>query len=243
MSKLCECGCGQRITWKSHYKTRGYPRFMVGHGGRGISSPRKGQHLPKAHRDNISKALTGKIVPKKIRKKVSKAVTKIWKSENCPFDMSGLEKGHGWNRNKKTPLKTRQRQSEARLRYFERNLRLFGFKMLPKTVKKCLARSIPSGLEKKMIQIIDKNSLPYKYVGDGSFLIGNKNPDFVNINGEKIAVEVFGSFHKLRDYGKIENYKSEREKIFKTYGWDVIFFQDNEVNENNVIKKLNHGGG
>jgi len=31
----------------------------------------------------------------------------------------------------------------------------------------------------------------------------------------------------------------ERTKIFNKYGWDLIFFEAREVNESNVIERLN----
>ena len=43
----------------------------------------------------------------------------------------------------------------------------------------------PSSYEKRVSNLIHKYNLPYKYTGDGSFLIGYKNPDFININSEK----------------------------------------------------------
>ena len=34
----------------------------------------------------------------------------------------------------------------------------------------------------------------WKYVGDLSFLIDGKNPDFVNINGKKKLIEFYGDY-------------------------------------------------
>jgi len=52
-------------------------------------------------------------------------------------------------------------------------------------IKKSLRRRIPSSLEKKFQEIINKYNLPYKFVGDGSFIIKTYNPDFINTNGER----------------------------------------------------------
>lgn len=65
-------------------------------------------------------------------------------------------------------------------------------------IRKSLRRRIPSSLEEKFQKIINKYNLPYKYVGDGSFIIGHYNPDFINVNGEKIAVEVYARYYKKR---------------------------------------------
>lgn len=71
----------------------------------------------------------------------------------------------------------------------------------------------PTGPERKLIRIIKKYKLPYKYTGDGSFIIGGLNPDFVNINGEKIAIDVFGDYwHTLK--ADRETYTEEGRKKF-----------------------------
>ncbi|MEK6880749.1 MAG: hypothetical protein AABY22_14115, partial [Nanoarchaeota archaeon] len=88
----------------------------------------------------------------------------------------------------------------------------------------------PSSFEKKLQEIINKNSLPYKYTGDGSFLIGYKNPDFINVNGKKIAIEVYSTHFKIRSFGSEENYQKQRTKIFAKYGWKCIF-----INERNLL--------
>ena len=67
-------------------------------------------------------------------------------------------------------------------------------------LKKRFVRMIPSRLETKTINIIKKLKLPYKFVGNGKFFIERKNPDFININGEKIAIEVFYRGYKTAKY-------------------------------------------
>jgi len=52
----------------------------------------------------------------------------------------------------------------------------------------------PTKLEKIFMKLCRKNNLPFRYVGDGSFWIGNANPDFVDSNGKKICVEIFGEY-------------------------------------------------
>ena len=93
----------------------------------------------------------------------------------------------------------------------------------------------PTSLEREMIQIIEKYKLPYKYVGDGSFLIGYKNPDFININGEKKLIEVGNVYHHQGDY--IE----KRKAHFTRYGWESYFFITNKLEENKIIYTLNGG--
>lgn len=93
----------------------------------------------------------------------------------------------------------------------------------------------PTSLEKQMIAIIQKYNLPYKYVGDGSFLIGFKNPDFININGEKKLIEVGNVFHHQN------NYIEKRKEHFAKYGWESFIFIKDELNEEKIVKVLTNG--
>jgi very-short-patch-repair endonuclease len=105
-------------------------------------------------------------------------------------------------------------------------------------IKKMLSRRTPTSLEKKFQDIINKYKLPYKFTGDGSFMIGRKNPDFININGEKIAIEVYAKYYKLLHAETIKEWQDDRKKVFAEYGWSVIFFDETEVKEKNVLSVL-----
>lgn len=112
-----------------------------------------------------------------------------------------------------------------------------------KVIKKALRRHPISSLELKFQKIIDKYQLPYRYVGNGKFFIERKNPDFININGEKKAIEVYARKHKekLRNIS-IDQWQKERQEIFAKYGWKVIFFDEVQLNnEKNVLLALKGG--
>lgn len=112
-------------------------------------------------------------------------------------------------------------------------------KNLPKEFfKKCLRRRIPTSLEEKFLNIVKRYSLPYKYVGNGKFFIERFNPDFINTNNEKIAIEVYARYYKLRNSISIEEWKKERSKVFAKYGWKIYYFNEIEVNEDNILKIL-----
>ncbi len=109
-------------------------------------------------------------------------------------------------------------------------------------IRKVLRRRPMSSLEIKFQGFIDKYKLPYKFVGNGEFFIERKNPDFVNINGEKKAIEVYARKHKEKMRNTtIENWKKERSDIFGKYGWEVIYFDEVELTEENVLKTLKGG--
>jgi hypothetical protein len=108
------------------------------------------------------------------------------------------------------------------------------------TIKKSLKGLFkrPTTLEKQFIKLIEQYHLPYKYTGNGSFLIGFKNPDFVNINGAKICIEVANHYHHQG------NWANERIAHFSKYGWECLIFfakgeKDNKLNKEEILTKLN----
>ena len=98
-----------------------------------------------------------------------------------------------------------------------------------KTIKACLKGLLkkPTSYEKRIIELCEKYSLSYKYVGNGKLLIGFKNPDFVNINGCKIVLEIYAIGH----LGNLKplNYEEKRTKHFSDYGYKVIFFTEKDL--------------
>jgi hypothetical protein len=103
-----------------------------------------------------------------------------------------------------------------------------------KTIKNSLRGLMkrPTSFEKKIAELCIGNSLPFIYTGNGQFLINFKNPDFVN-EKDKIVIEVFYSWFKIRDYGSVENYKEFCRKKYNSAGWRVIFIDENEVDCDN----------
>ena len=93
----------------------------------------------------------------------------------------------------------------------------------------------PTSLEKDMIALIAKHDLPYKYVGDGELIVGGKNPDFVNTNGEKILIEVGNVFHHQNGY------EEKRKAHFNKSGWKCFVFIGNKLDEDKIIETLDGG--
>lgn len=116
-----------------------------------------------------------------------------------------------------------------------------------KVLPACLKSRRPTDLEARLITLIEQYGLPYKYTGDGSFIIGRLNPDFVNVNGDKIAIEVFGGhWHQ----NKTDPLRTEegRRAILKEYGWQLIVIWGDELKslpEDAIVERIkgvaNHG--
>jgi G:T-mismatch repair DNA endonuclease (very short patch repair protein) len=105
----------------------------------------------------------------------------------------------------------------------------------------------PTVPEQHFIEICEKLNLPFKYTGDGSFFIGRYNPDFIESNGNHIAIEIFGDYWhspKIARSRKKKAYYSEegRRKLFSSFGWKCIILWEGEIMSRNaeeiVLKRL-----
>lgn len=94
----------------------------------------------------------------------------------------------------------------------------------------------PTSYEKKISELCIENNLPFIYTGNGTFLIGHKNPDFIN-KEKKIAIEVYHPYFKERDFGSCENYEQERSEYFIKYGYKTIFIRGYELIAKNWKEK------
>lgn len=227
---ICVCGCGKMISFKLFHLRR-KPKYLPGHNGKflvhtlearkkiGDSERGKpGRALGSKRTEEFKKKqcekmkLSHKLYPEKWTNSYHNGFEKLWKDE-------------------------------------EKSKKLLNIIQSKEHVKKCLGRRQKTSLEIKFEEIINKNNLPYKFVGNGQFFIERKNPDFINVNGEKIAIEVYCRKHKGivsskdkfnigYDENKLNEYKNKRQEIFNKYGWKVIFFDETEIKEDNVLKIL-----
>ena len=95
----------------------------------------------------------------------------------------------------------------------------------------------PTKPEKAIIELIKKYKLEYKYTGNAKYWIEKINPDFVNSNGKKIIIEVYGDYwHNLPQRKKKDKLK---DKKLKEYGWKKLVLWEKEINNNNDEYILN----
>jgi very-short-patch-repair endonuclease len=90
------------------------------------------------------------------------------------------------------------------------------------------------------MEIIKKYNLPFAYCGDGSLLIGYKNPDFYETNGKKICIEVANKV----SFQHPEGWDRKRIEHFAKYGWRCLVFWQNpktrdfELSEEEIVNKI-----
>lgn len=99
----------------------------------------------------------------------------------------------------------------------------------------------PTKPELQMIGLIEKYNLPYKYTGDGSFWIEYLNPDFVECNGRKVALEVFGDYwHNRKNMSYCQTLEG-RKAILERYGWKLVVVWEHELNtlpDQEILRRL-----
>jgi len=103
----------------------------------------------------------------------------------------------------------------------------------------------PNNLELELLRLLSK-VFPgeWKYTGDGSFKLGNYIPDFVNCNGKKLIVELFGDYWhgrkgKVRRQVKWDKTEEGRIETYKGFGFRCLVIWEHELeDEKGVISKV-----
>lgn len=256
---LCQCGCGQKVKLGNQFilghNSKGKhlsekTRRKISESNQGSKNPMFGKCCSKETKKRMSLAQKGKVFSKEHKRKLS-IVSKgrIFTDEHKKnLSLSRIGKHLSEETKRKISLihKGSRRSEEVKKKMSIAHTGLlagwkhpmYGKHHSKKTIKKMLCRRIPSSLETKFQEIIDRHNLPYRFVGDGSFIIGHYNPDFININGEKTAVEVYARYYKNRHIDSIETWKQKRAKIFRDFGRELLFFDETQVNDKCVLEVL-----
>lgn len=73
----------------------------------------------------------------------------------------------------------------------------------------------------------------WKFVGDGQLIIGGRCPDFVNVNGKREVIELFGIYwHPVFDV-------AEKKEHYQQFGFRVaIIWEDELEDEERLVKTL-----
>lgn len=198
-----------------------------GHKGKGLGSdnPMYGKKISEEHKRIISEANRGKLVSQETRRKMSESNCMKW------VDFKG----------KKNPFygKTHTEETKKKIGFMnsgERN----GIKRLLMTdpiFAKRWAESLKRKPTKPEIALdrILQDLFPgeYKYVGDFQTWIGGKNPDFMNVNGQKKLIEMFG------DYWHQGENPQKRIDHFKQFGFNTLVIWQSELEKDQgVFEKI-----
>ncbi len=189
-----------------------------------------GKILSEEHKKKIGYAQRGKHYSEETKKKISLAFKGKPLLEETKRKMSESHRGNRISKETKIKISKKQKLIWQNKEYSE-------------TQHKLLLKSLfkrPTSLEKRMIEIIHRCNLPYRYTGDGDVILGGKNPDFVNNDGKKICIDVrhtaiCENIHKQT----FEEYKKQREEHFAKYEWECLVFSEKDLeDEESIIKKM-----
>jgi len=254
---LCECGCKQVVKnrFVSGHNFKVKPTILFGE---------KNGFYGKTHtEDNKRKCLVPLIGRKQSGEEKAKRVESNrktrnerygkWLSDNAieKIRVSNTDKTHSEDTKEKIRQNNLNRPKEVNQKiresvkvlwkneeYRNRQVKAHAGKQRSEESLKKWAKSIglkPNKLEADF-NIILQTNFPneWKYVGDGYTWIAGKCPDWININGKKKLIELFGNyFHNAED-------EEVRKSHFKKYGFDTLVIWEKEFRKNpeEVIEKI-----
>ena len=113
-------------------------------------------------------------------------------------------------------------------------------KEIIKKARKTLGNKNCTKTEEITKKILKENNFPFNFVGDGSLIIGTKNPDFVYSKEGKKIIEVFGDYWHRDDIVKYWHQTEEGCKIYyEAFGYNVLIIWEKELRSpNKVAKKI-----
>lgn len=232
-NKIREClgGCGlkKKVRWiGSSWKwcRKCYLDKIIGRSSKGKKlSLDTIQKRTKTRTKNAIKR--GYWVSKETARKRSK--TMISKFKNCDIWNKGKSMYSNCNGDKQKIKKRFDIYSNAGKKRWANITDDQRMQMFKKSLKKAQER--PNFRERQLDRILnDLFPGEYKYVGNWEFIIAGKNPDFININGQKKIIEFYGNiWHSPEEEPK-------RIKLFKKYGYKTLVIWGKDLRD---ISKLN----
>ena len=211
----CTCGCGQQLKERD---SRGRIRKVIqGHNHNWL-----GRHHSKKTREKLRKANLGKHhSPETILKK--------------SLSMRG----------EKNPFYGKKHSEETRKIISEHDKKLWQKEDYIK--KQMRSRNVrPNKVEITLNSLLQGNfPKEWKYTGDGSVIIGGLCPDWINCNGKKKIIELFGCFfhgcsiHNPNWKPPFKARENIRREVFSRYGFNTLIVWEHELeNQHSLIDKL-----
>jgi len=246
--KLSECQKGEKGYWfskKMSLKTRKkmskarkgtHPsletRKKLSELRKGKKSLLIGRKISEEHKRKISEKRKikfkeqGFLNTEKTKKKISKSLKEYYKTH--PGTMTGVVSP---SKGKKLSTKQILHLSKlAKLRWKD------------KTYLKKIHKGMhinPNKPEKILMNLFKKCKFDYRFVGDFSFIIEGKNPDFVNCNGQKKIIELFGDYWHNNSKTKYHQTELGTKEHYAKYGWKTLVIWEKELKDmDSVLEKV-----
>lgn len=93
------------------------------------------------------------------------------------------------------------------------------------------AKKTPTGPEQKIIDIIGKHFPDFKYNGNGELavVLAGMIPDFININGRKQIIEVFGDYYHGQICRNWKNSELGKRMAYNSIGYDCLILWEHDI--------------
>jgi G:T-mismatch repair DNA endonuclease (very short patch repair protein) len=93
----------------------------------------------------------------------------------------------------------------------------------------------PNKLELRLIDLIERNGLQFRYVGNWELLVGGKCPDFVRADRKQL-IELFGDYwHTV----KARETPEERIAHFRQFGYETLILWERDLrDESATLRKI-----
>lgn len=95
-----------------------------------------------------------------------------------------------------------------------------------------MSKDRPNGAEQVLLDLLNQYfPNEWKYTGDFSVWFGKKNPDFMNVDGKKKLIELFGKIHHRKEE------EATRINHFKQFGFDTLVIWADELRNKEFLKE------
>lgn len=175
-----------------------------------------------------------------------------WKGKHHSFktkkiiglNMMGVKNSLGYKHTKETKEKQinkwkksdyRQHQAKVHSISSKKMWRREGFK--EKHIAKVIKASTKTYNKKeRYLNLLLRKMFPneYKYVGSGNLIINGFNPDFINCNGQKKIIELYGDYWHSRP--EVIERDKRRIKSYTELGYKTLIVQENELKDKENLK-------
>lgn len=93
------------------------------------------------------------------------------------------------------------------------------------------AKKTPTIPEQKIIDIVSKHFPDFKYNGNGelSVVLAGMIPDFINTNGKKQVIEVFGDYYHGKGCRNWKDSELGKEMAYNSIGYDCLILWEHDI--------------
>lgn len=257
----CQCGCNEELQYKEYWTWYGIPKYQKGHENKGkkpwntgltkeisvslkkLSESKKGCKQSVESNRKRATALKGRQPWNKGLTKTNNTILKhmaeskkgksnkgyIWTKEQREH-VAKLRKGRKvWNQN----LTEKDKEKYAGTLKMLSKTKLELWQNVEFAKKMIKSWHIKPNKPELHLQSLLNDLYPneFKYVGDGDVIIAGKCPDFINVNGKKQIIELYG------DYWHKGQKEEDRVKIFEPYGYKTLIIWEKELKDVNKVKE------